>query len=210
MTAVLRVVVWCFVSLRMLAAAMSRLLGVKRVAAVVRRESLRRELQRLHPDAIVGTGLRVGRRVVLNVGRGANVRIGDGVVLGDDVYVHVFPGATLVLGDGVHINIHARVSAFTRVEVGEQTVLAAFSAIHDHHHRFDLRSPWEKQGYEGAPVTIGKGVLILARVAVTEGVTIGDYSVIGANSVVTHDVPSGTFCGGIPARTIRRADVQGR
>jgi acetyltransferase-like isoleucine patch superfamily enzyme len=105
------------------------------------------------------------------------------------------------------VNTHARISAYVQVEIGDQSGLAAFSAIHDHHHRFDLQSPWQKREYEGAPVRIGRGVAILARVAITEGVTIGDYAVVGANSVVTRDLPARSFCAGAPARVIRQGDA---
>lgn len=205
MTDLLELVARVLASLYRQTTRLGRVFRTDRLAAAVRREILKQGLRGSGADVVVGAGLRVGRRVAVRVGRGANVLMGDEVVLGDDVYVHVFPGATLVLGDRVHINTHARISAFKKVEIGDDTGLAAFSAIHDHHHRFDLESRWEKHGYEGQPVIIGKGVAILARVAITSGVTIGDYSVIGANSVVTRDVPASTFCAGVPARVIRRA-----
>jgi acetyltransferase-like isoleucine patch superfamily enzyme len=37
-------------------------------------------------------------------------------------------------------------------------------------------------------------------------VTIGDGAVIGANSVVTHDIPPFTVAAGVPARCIKKAD----
>jgi acetyltransferase-like isoleucine patch superfamily enzyme len=42
-----------------------------------------------------------------------------------------------------------------------------------------------------------------ANVVVTSGVTIGDRCVIGANSVVTTDLPPYSIAAGIPARVIR-------
>jgi galactoside O-acetyltransferase len=41
------------------------------------------------------------------------------------------------------------------------------------------------------------------RAVILKGVTIGDAAVIGANSVVTHDVPAYTVAGGNPARVIK-------
>lgn len=49
----------------------------------------------------------------------------------------------------------------------------------------------------GNRVEIGAGAKILGRVA------IGDDVIIGANAVVTHDVPAGAIVGGVPARIIR-------
>lgn len=53
------------------------------------------------------------------------------------------------------------------------------------------------------PVTIGNDVWLSANVTVCGGVTIGDGCVIGAGSVVTQDIPEGSFAAGVPCRVIR-------
>lgn len=54
------------------------------------------------------------------------------------------------------------------------------------------------------PVTIGNDVWLSANVTVCGGVTIGDGCVIGAGSVVTQDIPPGSFAAGVPCRVIRQ------
>jgi acetyltransferase-like isoleucine patch superfamily enzyme len=41
---------------------------------------------------------------------------------------------------------------------------------------------------------------------VTSGVTIGDRCVVGANSVVTRDIPAGSIAAGSPAKVLREID----
>lgn len=53
------------------------------------------------------------------------------------------------------------------------------------------------------PVTIGNNVWFGANVTVCGGVTIGDNCVIGAGSVVTHDIPAGSLAAGVPCKVIR-------
>ena len=53
------------------------------------------------------------------------------------------------------------------------------------------------------PVTIGPDCWFGANVVVCPGVTIGEKCVIGAGSVVTRDIPAGSFAAGVPARVIR-------
>jgi len=53
-------------------------------------------------------------------------------------------------------------------------------------------------------VVIGENVWITSRVIILPGVHIGRNSIIGAGSVVTHDIPPNTFAAGIPAKSIRR------
>jgi serine O-acetyltransferase len=54
----------------------------------------------------------------------------------------------------------------------------------------------------GAPA-IGNRVEIGAGAKIVGRITIGDDVIIGANAVVTHDVPSGAVVGGVPARVIK-------
>ena len=56
-------------------------------------------------------------------------------------------------------------------------------------------------------IHIGNHVFIGANATILPGVTIGDYSVIGAGSVVTHDVPERTVVAGVPAKVIYDADT---
>ncbi len=53
------------------------------------------------------------------------------------------------------------------------------------------------------PVHIGNDCWLGACVTVCPGVTIGDGCVIGAGSVVTRDIPPGSFAAGVPCRIIR-------
>ncbi len=54
------------------------------------------------------------------------------------------------------------------------------------------------------PVRIGSNCWFGASVTVCSGVTIGDNCVIGAGSVVTRDIPPGSFAAGVPCRVIRK------
>ncbi len=54
------------------------------------------------------------------------------------------------------------------------------------------------------PVHIGNDCWFGASVTVCPGVTIGDNCVIGAGSVVTRDIPAGSFAAGVPCRVIRK------
>ena len=55
-------------------------------------------------------------------------------------------------------------------------------------------------------VHIGNHVFIGANATILPGVTIGDYAVIGAGSVVTHDIPARTVAAGVPAKVICSVD----
>ena len=61
-----------------------------------------------------------------------------------------------------------------------------------------------KANYEAAyPIVVGNNVWFGGGVKVLPGVTIGDNAVIGAGSVVTHDIPANTLAMGNPCRVVR-------
>jgi acetyltransferase-like isoleucine patch superfamily enzyme len=45
-------------------------------------------------------------------------------------------------------------------------------------------------------------------VVITSGVTVGERCVIGANSVVTQDLPARTICAGAPAKVLREISYE--
>lgn len=61
----------------------------------------------------------------------------------------------------------------------------------------------ENYGQRGVPI-LGDNVTILSRVVLAGSIRIGDDVIIGANSVVTKDIPEGCMVSGIPAKIIRR------
>ncbi len=58
----------------------------------------------------------------------------------------------------------------------------------------------------GGMPRIGNACVIGTGAKLLGGIVIGDKVIVGANSVVLHDVPSGKICAGIPARIISDAD----
>ena len=53
------------------------------------------------------------------------------------------------------------------------------------------------------PTVVKRGASIGSNATILCGVTIGERAIIGAGSVVTHDVPPDTIVGGVPARPLR-------
>lgn len=56
------------------------------------------------------------------------------------------------------------------------------------------------------PIVIGDNVWITTNCIILPGVTIGSNTVIGAGSVVTHDIPSGVLAAGNPCKVIKSID----
>lgn len=73
----------------------------------------------------------------------------------------------------------------------------------------DLFPRSKNQDWKLSKTVIKKGASIGANTTILCGITIGENAMIGAGSVVTHDVPAGELWYGNPARCIRKIDVGG-
>ena len=63
-----------------------------------------------------------------------------------------------------------------------------------------------KKASDGGAIYIKEGVWLASKCMILGGVTIGEHSVIGAGSVVTHDVPPYTLVAGNPAKIIKQIE----
>lgn len=156
-----------------------------------------------------GSGSRLGRRAKLVEPH--LVHIGAGVVLGEQAWLNAKDDRrdgkpTLRIGDGTYIGRLVQINAWRSVSIGRDVLIAdrVFISDADHNH-VDIYRPIRHQGdsFVGT-VTLCDGCWIGIGAVILPGVTIGINAVVGANSVVTHDVPDYTVFGGIPAKLIKQ------
>lgn len=107
------------------------------------------------------------------------------------------------LGDNSGIGVNAFLSG--KVIIGSNVMMGPECMVFTTNHRIDrLDIPMCEQGFSNPKtVVIEDDVWIGARVIILPGVRIGTGSVIGAGSVVTHDVGPYSVVAGNPARLIR-------
>ncbi len=132
------------------------------------------------------------------------LELGEGVLLEPGVWITAPGAARISIGAGSFLNLGVMVAAVERVEIGAHCMLANGCFVTDGNHRFDDPAapvPWQGFTTKG-PTRIGDNVWCGANVVVTSGVTIGERSVIGANSVVTRDVPAFSIAAGAPAKVV--------
>ena len=142
---------------------------------------------------------------VLEALRDGRLEVGEGVLFEPGVWITAPAPARVRVGAGTFLNRNVMVAAQELVEIGEHCMLANGCFVSDASHRFDdLERPITWQGFESkGPTRIGDNCWLGVGVVVTSGVTIGERCVIGANSVVTHDIPPYSIAAGAPARVLR-------
>jgi acetyltransferase-like isoleucine patch superfamily enzyme len=106
------------------------------------------------------------------------------------------------IGTGSRLLIHSLGAEPFLVEIGDDT-LVSFDVLfltHDGGH-WVTEADFPTANRFGR-IKVGSRVFIGARAILLPGVTIGDNVVVGAGSVVTHDVPSDVVVAGVPARVV--------
>jgi len=144
--------------------------------------------------------------------RGASVQARKGygrLILGK--WVHLGAGTalrchegTLSLGDKSNLARNISINCYLDVEIGDSALFAYNVYISDFDHRFDdLAQTIKDQGIAKSRVRIERDVWLGTKVTVCSGVVIGEGTVVGANAVVTRDLPPFCVAVGVPARVIK-------
>ena len=116
----------------------------------------------------------------------------------------------LVIGGNVTMVSNCQVSCANRVEIGDGCLFGDNVFVTDNFHGGTSDSselgipPGERKLTSKGPVKIGKNCWLGRNVCVMSGVTIGDGCTIGANAVVTHDIPAYSVAVGVPAKVIKK------
>lgn len=111
--------------------------------------------------------------------------------------------STMKIGKGVFINAGLLAMARGGVTIGDGAQIAANVQLISNNH-----DPYDLSVLTCKPVCIGKSAWIGAGATILPGVRVGDHAVVGAASVVTHDVPDYAVAVGNPARVIKHLDPE--
>ena len=139
-----------------------------------------------------------------------NITIGQKCSIGRNSWLAALPltGANechLIIGDGSYIGNFAHIYATQSIEIKNDVLIADRVYISDNAHEYrNINVPIIKQPIiQKKNVVIGDGSWLGENVCVI-GASIGKHCVIGANSVVTHDIPDYSLAVGSPAKVIKK------
>jgi acetyltransferase-like isoleucine patch superfamily enzyme len=154
-----------------------------------------------------GKGIRLGEGTRIDLLPGSVLEIDDGVIVGRNAHFSVGAGGHLRIGAGTAVQDMCRFLG--DVAIGKGCIFAPNVFISTGTHTFDALPHLTIQEQERAaparirPIRLFDDCWLGINVVVTPGVTIGRGCVVGANSVVTQDLPPYSVAAGNPARVIR-------
>jgi len=111
-------------------------------------------------------------------------------------------GRNISVGDGFYANYDCVILDGAPVTIGNHVLFGPKVGLYTSNHLFNVTER-ELGGCIAKPITVGDNCWLAAHVTVTPGVTIGPRTIIGAGSVVTHDIPADVIAAGNPCQVIR-------
>lgn len=139
-------------------------------------------------------------------------RIGENIHV--DIDFHCEYGKHILIGDKVIINMNCTFVDNNIIEIGDNVLIASNVQIYTATHSTKIHERTVSKWEEGKgicrtyalPVKINNGAWIGGGAIILPGITIGENSVIGAGSVVTHSIPANCVAVGNPCRVIKYID----
>ena len=168
--------------------------------------------------AAAGRGVSIGANLRLYAPD--RIRLGDAVSIAHNVTLRALtaypwsePPQTfepaLSIGARCFIGNGTQISAAAGIDIGADTLIAENCFIADNNHGYrDIERAPRTQPLTVGAVRIGDSCWIGAGCCIAGRITIGRHVVIGANAVVTTDIPDYCVAAGVPARVIKRYDPE--
>lgn len=144
-----------------------------------------------------------------------NISVGNDVTIGRSVELTALTNykgqqfsPEIVIGDGSSIQAFSHITAINSICIGKGVRIAPNVLITDNAHgasEFKLLdlAPNIRPLVSKGPVIIEDNVWVGEKASIMPGVRIGKGAIIGANSVVTHDIPPYCVAAGIPAKVVK-------
>ncbi len=157
-----------------------------------------------------------GKKIPLNDSKfsfGVKIKGEGGVLLNkvtlrSHVKIYVPHKSEIFIGEGSDIGDNSVISALNKIVIGKHVLTGPHVYIADHNHKYtDVKIPIMHQGVMSSPnsmIIIGDDSWIGTNSVIVGNVRIGKHCVIGANSVVTKDIPDYCVAAGIPAKPIKQ------
>jgi acetyltransferase-like isoleucine patch superfamily enzyme len=159
----------------------------------------------VHPGAFVAfpRNLTIGRGTVIGrceiIAQGP-IRIGSDCFINDHVILNSKTGY-ITIGEHTSINHYSVLFGNGGVEIGAHCAIGLNVQIVKNHIIPPDNSPGYPEVTEGK-TTVGDSVWLCSNVVLVDGVTVGSFSVVGSNSLVSRSIPASVVAGGVPARVL--------
>lgn len=137
---------------------------------------------------------------------GRNIHMSEGVQLHSGCLIDCDRNGQIHLGKNVNVNSYSRIESMNSVIFENNVLIGPNVYISDRNHEYkDISVPVKQQGYYSkGGILIGEGSWLGIHSVIIGSVHIGKHCVVGANCVVTNDIPDFSVVVGNPARIVKQ------
>lgn len=158
-------------------------------------------LNHLHADVRFDGPVYIGPGFSLHIPAGGAFHVGPGVEFRRGFRAEVAGDGRITIGAGSVFTYDVLMQCSTSIDIGKRCMFGQSTMVVDGNHRFrDLDRPMLEQGYDFKPLVIEDDATITTKCTIVS--SIGARAFVGANSVVTRDIPAYTVAVGVPARPV--------
>jgi acetyltransferase-like isoleucine patch superfamily enzyme len=149
-----------------------------------------------------GPGCRLGKGFWIDAPWGGTFIAGPGCEFRRGFHAELFgPDARVEIGAGCGFTYYSLIQCSSTISIGDRVMFGQSSIVLDGNHRFrDLTKPMLDQGFDLKPIRIDDDVTTTTKCTIIAN--IGTRAFVGANSVVSRDIPPYTVAVGAPARVV--------
>ena len=178
----------------------------KSIMLLIENESLKKRIKHIGKNVFFSrNAILVGEKYIEigdNFSAFSNLRI-EAI----DKYLDYSYQPFIKIGNNVSCGNDCHIGCINEVIISDGVLLGSHILINDHSHGqtefLSNQRPADRELVSKGPIHIGKNVWICDGVCVLPGVTIGENSIIGANAVVTKDIPENCVAAGNPAKVVK-------
>jgi len=151
-----------------------------------------------------GKHLLIKRSAEFHLTNGADLEIDDNCTIQDYCFFQLtLPSPKVFIGKNTVVGRGSLITAKNLIKIGSNVLIGSFVQIIDHNHGFARDQIIREQRAIIGEVVIGDDVWIGAGAKILINAHIGNGAIIGANAVVTSDIPEYAVAVGVPARVIK-------
>ena len=151
-----------------------------------------------------GRGLLIKSNAEFWLTDNAVLEVGEGCTIQNYAFFQLTkPNPKVYIGNNTVIGRHCMITAKNLIRIGDNVLMGSYVQVIDHNHGINVGKTIRSQVAKIGEVIVGNDVWIGAGAKILMGCHIGDGAVIGANAVVTGDIPPNAIAVGVPACVIK-------
>ena len=181
---------------------------INKIVIYIRRCLLRKRIVNLGENVIVEKNFQIKNPECISIGN--NCYFGpDCRIEAWTSYKGILYEPIIKIGDNLKINSKCHIGSINKIEIGNNCLFGSNVMIIDHSHGKSIYSelnihPSDRQIYSKGEVCIGDNCWLGENVVILPNVHIGEKCIIGANAVVTKDIPPCCVVVGNPSVIVKR------